>query len=235
MTRYWDYYNIRVSMPKTASAWMTYQNNHSKGEYLDLMKQMLEKSATLKDDMDYFNLSMMFYNVPMSDGTRQSMSFYYNRSYGDYETSINKELQPLMNELADIMLRSTPTTNPNDFCVYTNWSGRVHKDDGTYYGAEILAKLPSTNDDGTFVSGGSVYYVSDGTVQYSGPSGAIMSYDPSYRSFSEEDQARLIEILQQWKTLQNEFEHTVYGSDTTDEPAIGVQTDPSMPTPTPAG
>ena len=235
MTRYWDYYNIRVSMPKTASAWMTYQNNHSKGENFDLMKQMLEKSATLKDDMDYFNLSMMFYNVPMSDGTRQSMSFYFNRSYGDYETSVNKELQPLMNELAGIMLRSTPTTNPNDFCVYTNWSGRVHKEDGTYYGADILAKMPSTNDDGTFVSGGSVYYVSDGTIQYSGPSGAIMSYDPSYRSFSQEDQARLIEILQQWKTLQDEFEHTVYGSNPTDGPDIGVQTDPSMPTPTPAG
>ena len=62
-----------------------------------------------------------------------------------------------------------------------------------------------------------------------------MSYDLSYRSFSQEDQTRLIEILQQWKTLQDEFEHTVYGSNPTDGPDIGVQTDPSMPTPTPAG
>ncbi|MEA4913102.1 MAG: ABC transporter permease [Christensenella sp.] len=235
MTRYWDYYNIRVSMPKTATAWMTYQNNHSKGEYLDLMQQMLEKSASLKFDTDYFNLSVMFYNVPMSNGTRQAISFYYNRSYGDNEASFNAKLQPLMNELADILLRSTPTTNPNDFCAYTNWSGRMHKDDGTYYGAEILAKLPTTNSDGSFVSGGSVYYVSDGTVQYAGPSGAIMSYNPCYRAFSAEDQARLIEILQQWKTLQEEFENTVYGSKPIDGPSIGLQTNPVVPTPTPAG
>ncbi|MDD4311292.1 MAG: ABC transporter permease [Eubacteriales bacterium] len=235
MTRYWDYYNIRISMPKTSSAWMAFQNNRSKGEYLELMKQMIQKSAALTSNMDYFSLSMMFYNVPMSDGSKQAISFYYNRSYGDYMAELNEQLQPLMNELADIMLRSTPTTNPSDFCAYTNWSGRVHKDDGTYYGEDILASLPATNSDGTFVSGGSVYYVSDGSIQYSGPSGAITSYNPSYRAFSKADQARLIEILQQWKTLQEEYDSSVYGSKPIDGPAIGIQDNMALPSPAPVG
>ncbi len=235
MTRFWDFYNIRVSMPETASAWMTYQNNRSKGENLDLMQQMMEKSATLEDNMDYFYLSIMFYNVPMSDGTKQAVSFYFNRSYGDNASQINDQLQPLMNELAAIMLRSTPTTNPNDFCAYANWSGRVHKEDGTFYGADILAKLPATRANGSFVSGDSVYFVSDGSIQYFGPSGTITSYSPCYRTFSAEDQARMIEILQQWKTLQDEYDYSVYGSRPSEGPAIGGTMYFATPTPVPAG
>ena len=236
MTRFWDYYNIRVSMPKTASAWMKYQNSVSKDEHLDLMQQMLEKSATLVNNMDYFNLSVMFYNVPMSDGTKQSISYYFNRSANDNSMqSLNDQLQPLMNELASILTRSKPTTNPNDFCAFVNWGGRVQKEDGTYYGADILASMPTTYGDGSFVSGGNVYYVSNGSVRYAGQSGAITSSDPSYRTFTAEDQARLVEILKQWKTLQDEYNYTTYGGTIEDGPTIGSVQDFAMPSPTPAG
>ena len=236
MTRFWDYYNIRVSMPKTASAWMKYQNSVSKDEHLDLMQQMLEKSATLVNNMDYFNLSVMFYNVPMSDGTKQSISYYFNRSANDNSMqNLNDQLQPLMNELASILTRSKPTTNPNDFCAFVNWGGRVQKEDGTYYGADILASMPTTYGDGSFVSGGNVYYVSNGSVCYAGQSGAITSSDPSYRTFTAEDQARLVEILKQWKTLQDEYNYTTYGGTIEDGPTIGSVQDYAMPSPTPAG
>ena len=236
MTRFWDYYNIRVSMPKTASAWMKYQNSQSKDEHLGLMQQMLEKSATLVDNMDYFSLSAMFYNVPMSDGTKQAISYYFNRSANDNSMqSLNDQLQPLMNELAAILARSKQTTNPNDFCAFVNWGGRVHKTDGTYYGEDVLADIPTTYGDGTFVSGGSIYYVSNGSVRYMGPNGAITSYDPSYRAFSPEDQARLVEILKQWKTLQDEYNNATYGGTIVDGPTIGGVQEYALPSPTPVG
>jgi hypothetical protein len=235
MTRFWDYYNVRVSMPKTASAWMQYQNSHSKDEHLDLMQQMMVKSATLEDDMDYFNLSVMFYNVPMSDGTKQAISYYFNRSTNDNMQSIKEQLQPLMNELAGMLARSTPTTNPNDLCAYVNWSGRVHKTDGTYYGADIIAKQPVTQGDGSFVSGGNIYFVSNGVARFIGPSGAINSNYPSYRVFAAADQARLVELLKQWKTLQDEYDYNLYGSKPTDGPTIGSTQEYAMPSPTPVG
>ena len=235
MTRFWDYYNVRVSMPKTATAWMTYQNSKSYDEHLDLMKQMLEKSATLNDNLDYFNLSVMFYNVPMSDGTKQTLSFYFNRSGNDASNELQEQLQPLMNELAAILVRSKQTTNPNDFCAYTNWGGRVHKDDGTYYGADVFTNQPTTNSDGSFVSGGNIYYVTNGSVQYMGPSGAITSYNPSYRSFTAADQARLIDILLQWKSMQDQYDYAVYGNKPVEGPTIGVERQSASPSPTPAG
>lgn len=236
MTRFWDYYNIRVSMPKTASAWMKYQNMQSRDEHLDLMSKMLEKAATLQDNMDYFNLSIMFYNVPMSDGTKQAISYYFNRSANENDTkNLNDQLQPLMNELAAILVRSTPTTNPNDFCAYSNWNGRVHKADGTFYGADIMSEFPPTYGDGTYVSGGNIYYVSNGNVRSLGPSGAINSNNPSYRSFTAADQARLVEILKQWKSLQDEYNNSTYGGAPIDGPTIGSVRDYAMPSPTPAG
>jgi len=235
-TRFWDYYNIRVSMPKTASTWMQCQNARGEDEHLDLMKEMMEKSASLKDNMDYFNLSVMFYNVPMSDGTKQAISYYFSRSANDNGMqNLNDQLQPLMNELAAIMTRSKTTTNPNDFCAYIDWVGRVHKEDGTFYGADILAKMPTTYGDGSFVSGGDIFYVSNGNVRYMGPSGAINSNNPSYRTFSAADQTRLVEILKQWKTLQDEYNNSTYGGTDTNGPTIGGEPDFAMPSPTPAG
>jgi len=233
MTRYWDYYNIRVGLPQTASAWMSYQNGHSKGEYLDVMRQMLAKSASLSDPMDYFSLSMTVYNVPMSDGTKQAMSFYFERSAGENGGEIKDQLQPLMDELAGIMLRSKPTTDPNSFCVFANWSGRVHREDGTFYGAEVLAEQFATDGD-SFVSGGSVYYVSDGSVMYGGLSGAITSYNPCYRAFSPADQARLVEILRQWQALQEQYNFAVYGGAPYESLSIGGNI-AATPTPAPAG
>ena len=235
MTRFMDYYNVRAGLPKTASAWMAYQNSNSKGEYLELMQQMLEKSATLQDSMDYFNISLMVYNVPMSDGTKQALSFYFDRSAGDGAADMKDQLQPLFNEFAAIAQRSTPTTNPDDFCVYMTWGGRVHKDDGTFYGADILASLPATAGNTSFVSGGSIYYVSDGSVIYGGIGGAISSYNPSYRSFSPADQARVIEIMQQWKAVQDQYNYTIYGNKPEEGPSIGSKQAVSTPEPTPAG
>lgn len=221
MTRYWDYYNIRAGMPKSASAWMEYQNKHSTGEYLDVMQQMMKKSATLTEHTDYFNLSMMVYNVPMSDGTKQALSFYFDRAYGENAVELKDQLQPLMNELAEILLRSEPTINPNDFCVYATWGGRVHKEDGTYYGAEIIAQQMASSTDGVFVSGGGIYRVSNGNVFYTGASGSLTSYNPSYRAFSAQDQARMIEVLQQWKAMQDQYNFAIYGGEPDGGPSIG--------------
>ena len=95
--------------------------------------------------------------------------------------------------------------------------------------------MPTTYGDGSFVSGGNVYYVSNGSVRYAGQSGAITSSDPSYRTFTAEDQARLVEILKQWKTLQDEYNYTTYGGTIEDGPTIGSVQDYAMPSPTPAG
>lgn len=233
MTRYWDNYTIRLGMPKSSAAWMTYTNNHSKNEYLDIMQQMMQKSATLTNDWDYFNISMMVYNVPMSDGTKQTMSFYYDRSPNDSAAELKNQMQPLMNELAAIMLRSTPTANPSDFCVYTTWGGRVHNDDGTFIGGDIIAQQYVSSGN-SFVSGGSVYFVSNGDVLYGGISGAVNAYNPSFRSFSPQDQARVIEILQQWKEMQDEYNYSMNGGTPTDGPMIG-QKIAGTPEPTPAG
>ena len=140
-----------------------------------------------------------------------------------------------MNELADILVRSEQTTNPNDFCAYTNWGGRVHKDDGTYYGEDVFVNQPTTNADGSFVSGGSVYYVSDGSVIYSAISGSITSYNPCYRTFTPEDHARIIEILQQWTEIQEEYNMSQYGSVTDESPSIGATVPGSLTDATPAG
>lgn len=232
MTRYSDYYNIRREMPESASAWMRFENDNSKGEYLDIMQQMMKKAGSLAYAMDYFSINMSFYNVPMTDGTQQTMSFYFDRSGSEDQNEIKDQMQPLMDELSDIMLRSVPTINPYDFCVLTNWSGRVHKDDGTYYGADIIAKQMITNSDSTFVSGSSVYYVSDGSVYISGNAGTLTSYNPSYRTFAPQDQKRLVEILQQWQALQNLY-YSANNGGIDGSPTIGGLQIAATPTPTP--
>ena len=168
----------------------------------------------------------------MTDGTQQTMSFYFDRSGSEDQNEIKDQMQPLMDELSDIMLRSVPTINPHDFCVLTNWSGRVHKDDGTYYGADIIAKQMITNSDSTFVSGSSIYYVSDGSVYISGNAGTLTSYNPSYRTFTPQDQKRLVEILQQWQALQNLYYSANSGGIDT-SPTIGGLQIYATPTPTP--
>jgi hypothetical protein len=227
MVRYWDNYNIRLGMPETASAWMEYQNYMSKNEYLDVLQQMTEKSEDLKEDMDYFNISTIVYNVPMSDGTNQTLSFYFDRSPYDNTQDMKDQLQPLVNEFASMLLRSKPTTNPTDFSVLVTWGGRIHNDDGTFIGADIIAQQPTTKSDGSFVSGGSIYFVSDGRVLSGGSIGSISSYSPCYRTFSEADQARLIEIFQQWKAIQDQYNYTVYGSKPIDGPSIGTEPIPT--------
>lgn len=222
MVRYWDNYNIRLGMPKTASAWMEYQNNQSKGEYLNVLQQMTEKSGDMQDDMDFLSLSTIVYNVPMSDGTKQTLAFYFDRSPYDNTIEMKNQLQPLVNEFVSILQRSKPTTNPTDLCTLVSWGGRMHNDDGTYIGEDIIAQLPATNSDGSFVSGGSIYFVSDGRVISGGNVGTISAYNPCFRAFSDADQARLIEIFQQWKAIQDQYNYTVYGSKPTDGPSIGT-------------
>jgi hypothetical protein len=175
----------------------------------------------------------MVYNVPMSDATKQTMSFYFDRSPNDPAAELKDKMQPLMNEFAEILLRSKPTTNPNDFCVFTTWGGRVHNDDGTFIGGDIIAQQYASSGN-SFVSGGSVYFVSNGDVLYGGISGGISAYNPSFRSFAPADEARVIEILRQWKTMQDEYNFTMYGGTPIDGPEIGENA-VAQPTPTPAG
>ena len=185
------------------------------------MQQMMEKSAAMNEDTDYFNLTMSLYNVPMSDGSKQAVSFYFDRSPYDDTMDLKDQLQPLMNELAALLVRSKPTTDPSDLCVFATWGGRMHADDGTFIGAEILAQMPVTYGDGSFVSGGSVYYVSDGRITYSRASGSISAFNPCYRAFSAQDETRLIEILHQWQAISSEYNMARYGTQTDGAATIG--------------
>ena len=169
------------------------------------------------------------------DGTKQAINFYYDRSQYEDATEMKDQMQPLMIELAEILQRSTTTTDPTDFCVYATWGGRVHNDDGTFIGADIIAKQLVTYGDGSFVSGGSVYYVSDGRVIYSGSTGGITSYNPCYRTFTAEDQARIIEILQQWTAMQQQYNMSQYGTVADDGPSIGAPVDEATTETVPAG
>ncbi len=243
MFRYVDYYNIRLELPKTASAWMAWQNAHSTNEYFDLLQKIADKSDSFTSDSDYLNCSMVFYNMPMSDGTKQSVSFYYNRYFND-DDNYSVMFEPLVSELVDILSRSVPTTDSSAMCVFTTWSGRAIGDDGQYYGADIMA-LNAASDSNGMVSNGNVFYTSNGVAFYTANNGSIISYNPSYRAFTSADQARVIEILKQWQELQKSWSYT--GMQTDDSASIqssgGIAATPTpeppsifdeiSPTPTP--
>jgi len=184
---------------------MQLQNSRSTAEHLDLLEQITKKSTEFIDDSDFIDCTMMFYNVPMSNGAKQTLSFYYNRGrYYQSDDAYIMKIQPIMLELAQILSRSLPTSDPNSMFAYSNWSGRALGDDGAYIGADVMAEYAASNGNGISTNG-NVFYTSNGSLHYSSDNGSIVSYNPSFRAFSAEDEARVIKLLKQWQQLQRDL------------------------------
>ncbi len=235
MIRYSNYYSIRLALPETCSVWMQVQNETSSDEHLDLLQQICTASESFIGEDDMFDITFSFYNIPMKDGSKQSSSFYYDKySYSDDSTSL--DCSDLIAELIEILNRSTPTTDPNDFCVYTTWSGRALGADGSYIGAEAMVYPNLATGSDLYASYGDVVYTSNGSTIYVGRNGSIYSYNPNYRSFTAVDQARVIQILNEWQDRQKAWSYS-YDEDTDDGNIIdedGLDAlESSLPVPTP--
>lgn len=211
--RYAENYEIRRETQSAASAWMSWQNSQSTDEYFDVLKQMTERVNSFLSDSDYLNGTFSFYNVPLSNGTKQYTSFYYNRSGGN-ESEFNTAFESLANELIEIISRSSPTTDPNDLCVFFTWSGRVIDQNGAYIGEDVIQKQMTTSANAVasrssvpYTSwGNAIFYSSGGNASYYLSDGSVISYNPCYRAFSAADETRVVEILKEWQALQKELQ-----------------------------
>ena len=211
--RYVEYYEIRRETPNAAASWMAWQNEQSSDEYFDVLKEIGAMANDFAKSDEYLNCTFSFYNVPLSNGTKQFNSFYYNRS-GSNESEFNTAFEPLATELVDTLSRSKPTADPNALCVFFTWSGRALAKDGSYVGEEVirqqaasLGNAYSSDSSVAFTSWGNVmYYSSGGNSSYYSSDGSVISYNPSYRAFSAADEMRVLEILNQWQALQKELQ-----------------------------
>ena len=103
--------------------------------------------------------------------------------------------------------------------------------DHEYIGADLMVYPVSTYGNSIYGTYGDVVYTSSGTAMYVNRDGSIYSYNPSYRTFAPEDEARVLEILEQWRILNRTYSYPTDGvSDA--EPSIGGVFQP-VPTPTP--
>mgnify|MGYP000869352536 FL=1 len=230
MVRYYDYFEINLETPNACSAWMKMKNDGSSKEYLDLLSQICDASESFLDTSDSIDVTFTLYNLPFSDDTKQSMSFYYSRYGGDTSNS-NGQYVELAKELTKLLLKSKPTTDPNALCIYTQWSGRAMGANHEYIGANEMIYPVSTYSEAYPGTYGDVVYASDGTAMYVSRNGSIYSYNPCYRVFAPEDEARVLEILEQWRILNRTYYYTSDGVDD-GEPSIGDVLQP-LPTPTP--
>ncbi len=235
MVRYFDYYTIRLALPETCSTWMQVQNATSSDEHLDLLQEICAVSDSFINDDDMMDVTFSFYNIPMKDGSKQSNSFYYSRyAYSDDSSSV--DVSDLIAELIGILNRSTPTSDPNAFSVYTTWSGRAMGKNGNYIGEDAMIYPNVATDGDLYASYGDVVYTSDGSTIYVGRNGSIYSYNPNYRAFTTVDQARVIQILNEWQERQKNWTYS-YSEETDDSSIIdesGLDTfEAPMATPTP--
>ncbi|MCE5189698.1 MAG: cbb3-type cytochrome c oxidase subunit I [Eubacteriales bacterium] len=235
--RYYDNYDIRRETQNASKAWMTWQNSQSTDEYFDVLKQISAQASSFLSKSDSLNCTFSFYNVPMSSGVRQYNEFYYGRNPMD-TTILNSSFEPYANELIDIISRSEPTTDPNSFCVFMTWSGRAIDKDGSYIGEDVIKKQATSGNSLSTASnmllsswGDVVYYTSGGNPGYYSNDGTVVSFNPCYRAFSAEDEARVIEILKDWKALQKELQFN-YSDVESEDTIIGSSALPA-PTPTP--
>ena len=229
MIRYNNYYEIDLETPEAASEWMKLQNTHSSNEYLDLLVKLTDISENFLDEDDYLNATYRFYNIPMSNQSKQSYSFYY-APYASDTTNSLLQYQGVALELAKMIERSKPTTDPNSLCVFVQWNGRAMGPDGKYIGEEAMRYSASTATGGeVYASDGEMVYSSGGEPMYIRETGSIYSFNPCYREFAKEDQARLLEILQEWRELNRTWYY-----DTADEEETAIADyDIPLPTPTP--
>ena len=189
--RYTEYYDIRRETTKAATAWMSWHNDKSSDEFYDILKQIGAKAETFSSpggisQWDPLRSIMCRWQAEPS----KSNNIYYNRSATD-QTELNSPFAPVANELIEILSRSKPTTDPNSLNCYFSWSGRALDGNGSYIGAEEIAKVQASygnamaSGDVLYTSwGNSMYYSSDGSaIQYMSV-GTVVSYNPCYRSFS---------------------------------------------------
>jgi ABC-2 type transport system permease protein len=218
MVRYSDYYTIRLLLPETCSTWMTVNNESSSNENLDLLSQISAASDNFIDEDDMLDITFSFYNIPMKDGSKQSNSFYCGL-YAGSDDSLSVDCSDLIAELIEILNRSTPTTDPNAFCVYTTWTGRAMGADGKYIGADAMVYPNIATGGDSYATYGDMAYTSDGSTIYVGRNGSIYSYNPNYRSFTTTDQARVIQILNEWQERQKNWSYS-YSEETADSDII---------------
>ncbi len=190
MMRYYDYFEIDLEMPDTCSAWMEMKNENSSREHLDLLSQICDASEDFIDTSDSIDMTLTLYNLPFSDDTKQCVSFYYNR-YGGDTSNTNSQYTELAKEISKLLLKSKPTTDPNSLCVYVQWSGRAMGKNHEYIGADSMVYPVTTYSNSIFGTYGDVVYTSYGTAMYVNRNGSIYSYNPSYRTFAPEDEARV--------------------------------------------
>lgn len=206
MQRYCDYYEIRLETPGAVTAWMSLQNAGSSSEYFDLFSEINDKAGSFLDSWDYLESNFVFYNVPLKDGSDAMLTYYYGRYAADTSDK-SAAYYPPVSEIIEILKRSTPTNDPNGICVFVTWSGRAENEDGTLVGEGVIPYSLVTAGDATngntYVTPGYAYYSSNGNVLYVGiDEGVIYSYNGCYRSFTPEDEARIIELLSEWRSIQ---------------------------------
>ena len=86
--------------------------------------------------------------------------------------------------------------------------------EGSFIGEEIIRQQAASASDAVATGmalpnttwGNVVYYSSGGNASYYAGDGTIISYNPSYRSFSAADEARMVEILKEWQALQKDLQ-----------------------------
>ena len=238
--RYTNYYDIKLKTPKAAAAWMKWQNGQTSDEYFDILKQFCDQAdATFNNSTDYLNCTFSLYNIPMSDGTKQFNTYYYNRSATD-ETILNSSFASLAKELIEIISHSEPTSDPTRLSIFTTWSARAVDQKGEFIGADVIARQYASSGGG-YASGNNpygsagnvVYYTSSGYPVYYNMDGTVASYNPNYRAFSPADEARVIEILKEWTDLQKQLQFN-YGDSYQEPVTIGGDSISRIaPTPTP--
>lgn len=193
--RYSNYYDIRLETPKAASAWMALNNKNSKGEYFDLLQKVHAMSDDFVNDDDTLSCNFTFYNVPLVDGSRYSRTIYANwNGYGGQVSQPEEEHRRLVGELIEILPRSIPTENPRSLCIFPQWSGRAMGADGRYIGDGVISFASNGNN---------IMFSSDGSSTYAVPDYTIYGYNPQYRAFTPEDEARVIRIINEWVAAEN--------------------------------
>lgn len=238
--RFTEYYDIRRETTKASTAWMSWHNEKSSDEFYDILKQIGAKADTFSSPEEYLNGTFTFYNVPTTSGSKQINTIYYNRSATD-QTELNTPFAPVATELIEILSRSKPTTDPNSLNCYFSWSGRALDGKGSYIGADEIAKQQASygnamaSGDVLYTSwGNSVYYASDGSAMQYMSVGTVVSYNPCYRSFSAEDEARVIELLKQWQEIQRKVQFSYSDGSSDIAPAETSANHYIEATPTPA-
>lgn len=228
---YSDYFEIKLETPLAAAAWMRMTNKYSASEHFDLLKEITDASESFLSTDDSMDVTYTFYNVPMGDGNDQTLSFYYSQ-YGTGNNGMSGDILGICQQINELLLRSHVTENPNDLCVYTVWNGRAHATEDTFIGQDQMVSSTAT-DSSAYATAANVAYASDGSVIYVGSLGSVYSYSPSFRAFDPADEAKLLELLQQWRSINRSWRAENNGDTSGLDTDIALGNDAGLPYPSP--